>query len=505
MGAVGLWFGTANPLFRFPLAALLYPASLFVLGTAATSAKTAFRQGWICGLTGASACLYWVTLPVHDFGGLPWALAVPCALLLGAYIGFYGGLFASLAHAVRREPTWRAVLLLGLGWYMLEAFRGWFLTGFPWLALASAFAPWPALLQSASWIGGYGLGGLLAGLACLAAETVRRGGGFARWRPLGAAVLLLAVLFGWGWLEPVPATNAPGVNMALVQGNLDQSVKWEPSMQRLTVQRYLALSAQALSVPAADAPEVILWPETSMPFNYQLHAELSPKLRQFARERGVSLLFGAPGFRRNPDGETATFNRAYLVSPQGTDVAWYEKKHLVPFGEYLPPFLDFPFLYQLLQGVGEFMPGERTAPLAVSGKPDGQPLVLGLLICYESIFPELAREQVAEGASVLANISNDAWFGRSSAPRQHLDLGILRAVEQRRWLVRATNTGISAFVSPRGEVIAHSGLFTAETLSHAVVPTLERTVFFVVQPCLPWAALVLFGLLALPLRRRNPS
>ena len=119
-GAAGLWIGMPNPVVSFPAAALLYPASLFLLGTGSTSWKHAFRLGWLCGLAGASACLYWLAIPVHDFGGLPWALAAPCPLLMGAYIGLYGGLFAALAHALRGEPAWRKGVALGLGWYLME-------------------------------------------------------------------------------------------------------------------------------------------------------------------------------------------------------------------------------------------------------------------------------------------------------------------------------------------------------------------------------------------------
>ena len=171
-GAAGLWIGMPNPVASFPAAALLYPASLFLLGTGSTSWKHAFRLGWLCGLAGASACLYWLAIPVHDFGGLPWALAAPCPLLMGAYIGLYGGLFAALAHALRGEPAWRKGVALGLGWYLMECFRGWFFTGFPWITLAAAFTPWTPVIQLASVIGAYGLGGLLAGLSCLCAEGI---------------------------------------------------------------------------------------------------------------------------------------------------------------------------------------------------------------------------------------------------------------------------------------------------------------------------------------------
>ena len=272
-GAAGLWIGMPNPVASFPAAALLYPASLFLLGTGSTSWKHAFRLGWLCGLAGASACLYWLAIPVHDFGGLPWALAAPCPLLMGAYIGLYGGLFAALAHALRGEPAWRKGVALGLGWYLMECFRGWFFTGFPWITLASAFTPWTPVIQLASVIGAYGLGGLLAGLSCLCVEGILRvrhpHALRKRWLPaLGGSLagIFLVVAFGVFSLSFAPSGQG-GLWVSLEQGNLDQNVKWEPAMQRLTVRRYLSLSAESLSVPESERPELLIWPETAMPFD----------------------------------------------------------------------------------------------------------------------------------------------------------------------------------------------------------------------------------------------
>ena len=300
-GAAGLWIGMPNPVASFPAAALLYPASLFLLGTGSTSWKHAFRLGWLCGLAGASACLYWLAIPVHDFGGLPWALAAPCPLLMGAYIGLYGGLFAALAHALRGEQAWRKGVALGLGWYLMECFRGWFFTGFPWITLASAFTPWTPVIQLASVIGAYGLGGLLAGLSCLCVEGILRvrhpHALRKRWLPaLGGSLagIFLVVAFGVFSLSFAPSGQG-GLWVSLEQGNLDQNVKWEPAMQRLTVKRYFSLSAESLSVPESERPELLIWPETAMPFDYQTAPELSAAIRAFARDRRVALLFGAPG------------------------------------------------------------------------------------------------------------------------------------------------------------------------------------------------------------------
>ena len=402
-GAAGLWIGMPNPVASFPAAALLYPASLFLLGTGSTSWKHAFRLGWLCGLAGASACLYWLAIPVHDFGGLPWALAAPCPLLMGAYIGLSRRLFAALAHALRGEPAWRKGVALGLGWYLMECFRGWFFTGFPWITLASAFTPWTPVIQLASVIGAYGLGGLLAGLSCLCAEGILRvrhpHALRKRWLPaLGGSLagIFLVVAFGVFSLSFAPSGQG-GLWVSLEQGNLDQNVKWEPAMQRLTVRRYLSLSAESLSVPESERPELLIWPETAMPFDYQTAPELSAAIRAFARDRRVALLFGAPGFRNRGDGVVDAFNRAYLIAPNGVGEGWYDKEHLVPFGEYVPPFLDLPFLRPLLQGVGEFLPGESTGPLVLPATRIGGRLFWACSFVMNPSFPSWPASRSPKG------------------------------------------------------------------------------------------------------------
>lgn len=579
-GALGLWLGMPNPLYQLPVLALLYPAVLFVLGRDSANWKQALRSGWLCGLVGASACMYWVAIPVHAFGGLPWPLAAPCALLIGAYIGLYGGLFAALTQilcgrGIRKKHAltpWQNALALGLGWYLLEWLRGWLLTGFPWLSLSTAFAPWPVLLQGASVLGAYGLSGLFAGLVCLLVQSdfgrtrpvlsgklgARHRRHLSQWNrrnrfPLWGGLLCVVLLVAFGlWrteiVNPVDdltiteienttntsAETVAPVPVTLVQGNLDQNVKWEPSMQRLTVQRYLTLSNEALAFPAPEVgrPRLLIWPETAMPFNYQRNRDLSTQIREYTRERNIALLFGAPGFRRMPSPDsvsgstpdkTDTFNRAYLITA-GADTDWYEKEHLVPFGEYLPPYFDLPFL-RSMQAIGSFTPGEKKIPLPVilpetplislddgsldtlpkdavpQNVPD-RPLVLGVLICYETVFPELARQRVTNGAEVFVNISNDAWFGLSPAPMQHLQLTLMRAVEQGRWLMRATNTGISAFIDPVGRIRARSDLFRTQTLSALVLPLTSVTVFYHAGPWLPGTALLLFLWLC---RKRYPT
>ncbi len=247
-----------------------------------------------------------------------------------------------------------------------------------------------------------------------------------------------------------------------------QSQKWDPKFPAETVRRYALQTRKAM---AAYSPALVIWPETAMPFFFQEKSALEASVRRVAARGPCLLLFGAPGYLPETGDGYMLFNRAYLLDRQGQTVGFYEKEHLVPFGEYVPMEEYLPFIDKLVQAVGDFYPGVHTAPITAAD------LSLGVLVCYETIFPELSQKQVAQGANVLVNISNDAWFGRSSAPLQHLHLTLLRAVEQGRWLIRSTNTGVSAIIDARGRIKASSSLFVAQRLD-AEVELRSQTTFF---------------------------
>lgn len=530
MGALGLWLGFPNPLVHMPLLVLLYPVALMLLGIYASGARIALRQGWLTGLVGASAALYWVTVPLHNVGGIPWPLAIPFAMALGAYVGLYGGLFSLAAYGLRYHPPLIRGLELGLVWYFLELVRGFFCTGFPWLTLSAAFVPWPSFLQGASLVGAYALAGIFVTLCCWfsaaisgAASTPPQAGPMRLTEQHPAlpvfsrpAVLLTMALLGWAacilggmWrLQQdalLNADNPAARPVFYIEGNIDQNQKWDSNWQQSTVTRYLALSEAALT-PAPSAPSgtglrpLVIWPETSMPFYYQDHPLHGPSLRNFAAENGVTLLLGAPGYSKNTASRTFTiFNRAFLIDATGKDKGYYEKEHLVPFGEYLPPLLAFDFLKPLLQGVGDFTTGTTIAPLQADA------MSIGMLICYESIFPELAQQRVAQGADVLVNISNDGWFGDSAAAEQHLELAAVRAIEQGRWLLRGTNTGISATFDHLGRLVTKGSQFKAQSVPSYMVARTQLTVYHHMAAYIPWFGLALFAFLFIlgHLRQRN--
>lgn len=496
LAVLGAWLGFPNPLLHLPPAVLLFPACLTLLAARASAPGRAFRLGFLTGGAAFAACLYWLALPVHDYAYLPWILAVPCPILLGLALGLYTGLYVwvlSLTH--RRLPWLLQALLAGLLWGALEWVRGWLFTGFPWLGLASAFAYQPMNVQAVALIGAYGLAAWLALGAALPVLAPRGG------LVLGLLVLVSVPLYGhFALSRPLPPDAMAMVG--LVQGNIDQGAKWDEAFQQATVERYVNLSSALLVEQRPVRLDLLVWPETAMPFFFQEDREHTRTVLRLVRDMRTPLIIGAPGYERTSPRDHVLFNRAYLADESGKVTGVYEKEHLVPFGEYVPFSEYLPFLNKIVPGMGDFMQGRHTAPL-----PSGR-LNLGLLICYEAIFPELARDRVAEGANLLVNISNDAWYGRSSAAAQHLALSMLRAVEQGRSLVRATNTGISAIVDPRGKILASAGLFETASLATEVGLYSHKTPFYGLQPYvglgLSGAAAVLL-LLGLAMQRSAPK
>jgi len=535
----GLFFGTANTVLHLPYAILLYPAALYVI---ALRSFSPFRFGWCAGAPGAAACLYWIAVAAHKYGGFPWLLAAPCSILLGLYVSLWGGFFAWCIARMKDFPAWRRIVSAGLLWMLLEWVRGWFCTGFPWLSLSSGLAAWPVLLQPLSAIGTYGYSGLLAAVACLFCEMLGVTGGRRSVRiSAGSAafgLLGLTLLFGFWRLETLPAKlTAQGVpvSVSLVQGNVRQDVKWSAEYQIATMEKYLRLSTEAVRgnaeaasrgegrlVPSADAlepslgqpigslndallkpvlPDFLLWPETAMPFAYPAHRN-SEEVRRFVRTLGIPLVFGAPGIEYRLGGR-ALFNRAFLLQAEG-DAGHYDKEHLVPFGEYLPPVLDWKIFEPLLQGLGGFTAGGDDAlfKLDLRERPS---VSMGMLICYEAIFPELSRRRVQDGAQILLNISNDAWYDFTSAPMQHMHLSLMRAVEQGRFVVRATNSGVTAILDPLGGVHAMGdatdewALFKDGSLTGTVLALRGHTPYFHAHPWLPALAAFMLAALCLPL------
>ncbi|MBU2547497.1 MAG: apolipoprotein N-acyltransferase [Proteobacteria bacterium] len=467
--------------------------------------KVAFGLGFLAGLVHAGTLVYWLINVLVFFGGLPVWLAVPVFLLLVGYMALYPALFILGMTRLENRLGWLAGgttwICAGAALYTgLEHFKGFFLTGFPWEPLGAALVPALPLIQVSDIVGTGGLTFLvvlvnmaLTGLVIGLRERNRRVWiAAACW---AAAPLLLAWGYGVYRLPEVRAelNRAASHRVAIVQGSIEQKMKWDPSHRVFTMATYRDLTMRA----AAEKPWLVVWPETAAPFFFLKDEAATDWLKRMVARSGRPLLFGAPAYEEKGD-RTTYFNRAYLVDAQGRPLGWYAKSHLVPYGEYVPLKEWFPFLGKVTEAAGDYSPGPRGKLLDLDGEK------IGVLICYESVFPELAREQAANGAGYLVIMTNDAWFGRSSAPYQHYAQAVLRAVENRRTVIRAANTGISGLIEPDGRTQCRLGLFERGYLSGRAPRPTGQTFYTAVGDVVPWTCLgIAVMLLAAPFIRRQ--
>ena len=266
-------------------------------------------------------------------------------------------------------------------------------------------------------------------------------------------------IYGRVRLSELPPGDRQGtpLRVALIQGNIPQDIKWEPKFQEETVRTYTDLTSRTWSVH----PELIIWPETATPFFFQDSLNFQARILDLAQKMGAPLLFGSPAFDRKGR-EIHYYNSAFLISPEKKILGRYDKVHLVPFGEYAPLSGILGFTREIIGAMGDFHSGEEVVNLAL---PQGK---FGVLICYEAIFPDLTRRFVDKGAQFLVNITNDAWFGRTAAPYQHISMARLRAIENRVSIARAANTGVSGFIDPAGRLVTSSEIFTKAILSGTI-------------------------------------
>lgn len=500
LGAVSIWLGFPNDLLEFPLLIFFWPCCLVFLGLVSNTRKQAFLRGWLTSFAGMVAALYWLALPMHLVGGLPWVGAASCALFVSACLATQGGFFSLLVFLNRHLSSCLFALLLALCWIFLEIIYA-IIIGFPWLPLAGALAPCPILVQSAEILGMYGTSALwlLALFLLLFAQPgIRQMRLSAHYLLLSFLIMAALLCHGYWRLAQEPALTEKNATDSLpvvfVEGNIDQAQKWLPAFQIATVDRYIQLSLDRLRISAPDLQNrmpLVIWPETALPYFFGQNAALDSLVERFVQEQKVPLLFGAPAEDRQSyaEKEPSVFNRAWLLDKDGSIAGHYDKEHLVPFGEYVPSLLNLSFLAGLLQEVGMYTPGTHTKPIRLNER------ILGILICYEGIFPWLAQNRVADGANILIDISNDGWFLRTPAARQHLYLTSLRAIEQGRYVLRGTNTGISAVIDPRGRIVWRGGQF--QTTSHLAWAECKKDYSFYHKYSIWLAACGFFTLVAL--------
>ena len=458
-----------------------------------TSGPRPYRRSFFLGLlTGAvyfSGTLYWLVETMTTFGGLSSPVAVVAAGLLVAYLALFPAAFAVILARLVRVFGTAALLLAPPVWMATELGRQYVWDGFPWALLGYSQVTLLPIAQLASLVGVYGLSGLLALVSAAAALIVVERGR----RRYVVAVATLSIVTGfaaWGTARlhaSTLTTAGTPVRAAVIQGNVAQEDKWNPTLADAITRRYIMMTRQAL----AQGATFILWPESSTPFYFEQDLVRGADIRKLARESGATLVIGSDQIepvKAVAAGKPApdrTYNAAFLIKPDGSVGAVYRKMHLVPFGEYVPLKRILFFVGPIVEAVSDFVPGTEATLLPVDSH------VASTAICYEVIYGNLMRQFVLEGSQLLTTITNDAWYGASSAAFQHWDQASMRAIENGRYLARAANTGISGFVDPYGRVLAKSQLFE-QTLLVADLRFLDvRTLYSRIGDLVAWLSLAL--------------
>lgn len=462
--------------------------------------ENGFRLGLLAGFVHFVTLLYWLVHTMRVYGYLPLYLSVIILVLFAAFLALFVAFFTTLLVRLAGRPT-VCVVLIPVLWAAQEYVRSFLFSGFPWELLGHSQYLSLRVIQVADILGVYGVSFCLAAanafvfMALLAIGRKTWQKRPVGWRPaVGAAVLFGLVFSGvWGyggWRLPSidrQIRSADSVRVSVVQGNIDQTRKWDRRFQHETIGRYLS---QSLSLKD-KRPELIVWPETATPFYFLHHSALTSEVKRGIRQAGTDFLIGSPSFSPGEEG-MHYYNSAYLIGPEGKVAGRYDKVHLVPFGEYVPFKRWLPFLGKIVAEVGDFKSGRRGNTLAWQDRK------IGTLICFEMIFPNLSRALSQGGAAFLVNMTNDAWFGRSAGPYQHFSMAVFRSVENRKALVRAANTGISGFIDPAGRIVSATPLCEPAVMTRPVALVDERTVYmrhgdFFAQICLAVTLVLLLG------------
>lgn len=474
--------------FGYALLALLGLIALILLLEGRTPGQ-AFALGYAFGFGMFLVGVNWVYISIHYFGHSPLPAAIGVMLLLVAFLALFPATVAYFGarNALLTAP-WRWLVYWPLAWVLSEWVRSWLFTGFPWLNLGYSQIDSP-LAGYAPIVGVYGVAWLLvlaAGLLVWALRTPGR----ARW--LGSVMVLVIGLVGSG-LSQIQWTKAAGapLRVSMLQGNIPQDEKWEPKQQVATIERYLQMTRTEW-YESPNRPDLVIWPETAIPaFYHQVEEDYLNPLRAEAQQANSDILTGIPVLDR----EGWEYYNA--VISLGRSAKAYYKHHLVPFGEYLPLREWFGSLLQVMPlPVADFSSGSiYQLPLMAAGYP------VGVSICYEVVFGEEIITKLP-AAALLVNVSNDAWFGDSLAPHQHLEMARMRALETGRYLLRATNTGISAIIAPNGDIQTQGAQFERLVVRGQVEPRRGSTPY-VLWGNWPVVSLALLMLVVLLLRVRR--
>ena len=429
------------------------------------SIRRSFYLGTLAGLVYYLCTIYWVYHSMYVYGHLPLYVSILILFLLCLYLAVYVGLFSMIFSYLSDNSRVPSGLLAPVIWVTLEYIRTYALTGYPWAVLGYTQYKFLPMIQIADITGVYGISFLIVAvngavfdLTALRAGTqniMPRVSG----RPLIIVNVVLAMVIGMSLIYGVNKLDNGGSNrkvkISIVQGNIPQDKKWDYKFQREVIDTYKKMTMKISS----DNPDLVIWPETAVPFIFNKDVLLTREITSFQKDLGINLLFGAITAKDN----SRLANSAILLSHDQNAFSIYDKMHLVPYGEYVPLRRFLPFIDKLTTVSGDFATGKD---FVVMETPYAK---IGNLICYEIIFPGQVRQFANRGADLLVTITNDAWFGPTSAPYQHFSIAVFRAIENRVPVARAANTGISGFIDSSGRIVNKSGIFVGATLTEDVL------------------------------------
>jgi apolipoprotein N-acyltransferase len=423
--------------------------------------RTAFFWGWASGTLFFTVLLRWLQFTFQMYSAIPWPLVWGPVVLLAAYCGLWtGGVTWAVSWLTGRRSAAFALLVAPFLWIAGEWLRGHLFGGFPWGTLGYSQYLRLRVIQIAELAGVHGVSfvllavnAALAGCIVLSRRQALSG--------LAAAAVVLGATLAFGVMRLAETPPDPEVRVAVIQPSIEQPLKWEPRHTQETLDIYFALLRRL----ADQHPQLVVWPETAAPTILRRDPPLVERLAAASAELAAPMVVGsidvvADRFR----------NTAFLVTEQGI-AGRYDKIQLVPFGEFVPLSGLLGFVRSWAQFIAELEAGSRAVVF------NAPPAPFGVVICYEGIFPDLFRQFVRDGALLMLNMTNDAWFGRTSGPEQHLSMYPFRAIEHRVSVVRAANTGVSAFIAPSGLIVRRLNLFDRGVMTDSVPLRTRQTLF----------------------------
>jgi apolipoprotein N-acyltransferase len=424
----------------------------------------AFQSGFVFGIVYFFGTLYWIYHSINFYGGISFMSSLAIVFLLCCYLSIYPAIFAFFFSSFIKKTKLPALLIGPVLWVVLEFARSYVFTGFPWSSIGYSQYKFLSLIQISDITGIYGISFLvLAFNSALVDILIMR----ARVRqmplfPLSYSIIsfviffiVMASSFGYGFWRLSQERPGHQVKAGLVQGNIEQDKKWEPAFQKYVLDTYIGLSREA----AKSSPDVIIWPETAVPFFFGDDKKNTDNLVEFQKTMNTPLLFGSVLTKKMTRDQLSLTNSVLLLDKQGKMAYRYDKIHLVPFGEYVPLRKVLFFVDKLVAGIGDYLPGTQyiTAETEFGS--------FAPMICYEIIFPGLVRKFYSKNGDFIVNVTNDAWFGKTAGPYQHFSMAVFRAIENRKPVMRSANTGISGFIDSNGRILARTELFQKQVLS----------------------------------------